>query len=47
MTWLFEAISPDDYFYVNAPDLDSALKIFYSHYENADLHQFHIYIRIV
>lgn len=47
MTFLFECISQDDYLYVIADDLSSAIEIFKSHYESDDSDQFHIYIRIV
>ncbi len=46
MTFLFECISDDDYVYVNADDLASAIEIFKSHYDSYDSDQFHIYIRI-
>lgn len=47
MTFLFECISKDDYVYVIADDLASAIDTFKSHYESDDSDSFHVYIRIV
>lgn len=47
MTFLFEVISRDDYFYVNAEDLSSAIEIFKSHYDFGDSEYFRVYVRIV
>lgn len=47
MTFLFECMSYDDYVYVNADDLNSAIKIYEEHYESDSSDLVHIYVRIV
>ena len=47
MTFLFECFSPDDYLYVNADDLPSAIEIFKSHFESDYSGLLHVYVRIV
>lgn len=45
MTFIFEDLKTDDYFYVNAPDLYHAITIFRDHYDT-DESKYHIYVRI-
>lgn len=47
MTFLFECFSPDDYVYVNADDLSSAIDIYKSHYASEYSGLLHVYVRIV
>lgn len=46
MTFIFECIESDEYFYVSAPDLYHALEIFGAHFDASDDSKFHIYVRI-
>lgn len=45
MTFVFEIVETDEFFYVHAPDLLNAWKIFLSEYP--DESNVHIYVRIV
>lgn len=46
MTFIFERVETDEYFYVNASDLYHALTIFHDHFDDSDDSKFHIYVRI-